>query len=329
MASTNLPTVPTPINTSALSHYLYGYNEQAASFLLEGFSHGFPLRYDGPQHLRFSQNHKSALQSHEIVTLKLHKEVGLGRVVGPFDAPPFANFLASPLGLVAKHEPGKFRLIHDLSFPRDDSINTYTSKESTTVHYETLDSVVDLVKLYGPGSLIAKADIQDALRIIPIRPQDYPFLGIMWDGKFYYDKVLPMGASVSCQLFETFSGAVQWMLHEHFGIVGVAHLLDDYIFVGPPRNSVCMDSLLSFELLSQHLGIPLNNDKRCLPSTCRIVYGIEVDTDKMKLRLPVDKLAKATSLVDSMVKRRKVTLQELQSLIGLLSFSCTVVPCGR
>ena len=83
------------------------------------------------------------------------------------------------------------------------------------MHYETLDSVVDLVKLYGPGSLIAKADIQDAFRIIPIRPQDYPFLGIMWDGKFYYDKVLPMGESVSCQLFETLSGAVQWMLHEH------------------------------------------------------------------------------------------------------------------
>ena len=76
----------------------------------------------------------------------------MGRV-DPFDDPPFANLLASPLGLVAKHEPGKFRLIHDLSFPRDDSINTYTSKEFTTVHYETLYSVVDLVKLYGPGSL--------------------------------------------------------------------------------------------------------------------------------------------------------------------------------
>ena len=38
VASTNLPTVPTPINTSALSHYLYGYNEQAASFLLEIFT---------------------------------------------------------------------------------------------------------------------------------------------------------------------------------------------------------------------------------------------------------------------------------------------------
>ena len=188
VASTNLPTVPTPINTSALSHYLYGYNEQAASFL-------FPLRYDGPQHLRFSQSHKSALQSHEIVTLKLHKEVGLGRV-DPFDDPPFANLLASPLGLVAKHEPGKFQGIHNCALR-----NTRFSCGPR----QTLWS-------WQP---IAKADIQDAFRIIPIRPQGYPFLGIMWDCKFYYDNILPMGESVSCQLFETLSGAVQWMLHEH------------------------------------------------------------------------------------------------------------------
>ena len=57
-----------------------------------------------------------------------------------------------------------------------------------------------------------------------------------------------MGASVSCQLFDTISCTIQWMLHEQLGIVGVTHLLDDYIFVGPPRKSFCMNSLLSFEL---------------------------------------------------------------------------------
>ena len=46
------------------------------------------------------------------------------------------------------------------------------------------------------------------------------------------------------------------------------------------------------------------------------MHGTEVDTDKMELRLPADRLGKATSLVDSMVNRRKVTLRELQSLLG-------------
>ena len=59
------------------------------------------------------------------------------------------------------------------------------------------------------------------------------------------------------------------------------------------------------------------------------MYDTEVDTDKMELWLTADTIAKATSLEDSMVNGRKVTLRELQSLIGLLSSGCLVAPCGR
>ena len=114
------------------------------------------------------------------------------------------------------------------------------------MQYETLDSVVELVKPYGP------ADTQDAFRLIPIRPQDYPLLWIMWKSQFYHVRVLPIGCSVSCQIFKSFSYAVQWMLQHKFGVVGVTHVLDDFISIGPARDTDCMNSLLSFELLSQH-----------------------------------------------------------------------------
>ena len=61
----------------------------------------------------------------------------------------------------------------------------------------------------------------------------------------------------------------------------------------------------------------------------QIVYGIEIDTAVMELRLPEDKLTKATSLVNRITNRRKVTLRELLSLIGLLNFACLVVTPGR
>lgn len=48
---------------------------------------------------------------------------------------------------------------------------------------------------------MAKTDIEDAFRIIPIHPSDYHLLGFIWEGQFYYDKCLPMGASSSCQIF--------------------------------------------------------------------------------------------------------------------------------
>ena len=146
---------------------------------------------------------------------------------------------------------------------------------------------------------------------------------------FYHDKVFPMGSSVSCQTFERFSRAIQWILQSAFHVSQVTHFLDDFNFVGPANEPTCLNSLLSFESLSATLGIPLNEGKRCLPSTCQVIYGIEIDTTIMQVRLPTEKLVKATSLINRIYKCRKVVLRNLLSLIGFLSFACLVVPPGR
>ena len=45
--------------------------------------------------------------------------------------------------------------------------------------------------------------------------------------------------------------------------------------------------------------------------------------------MPEDKLQKCRLLLESFYKRRKVTLRELQSVLGLLNFTCSVVVPGR
>lgn len=49
----------------------------------------------------------------------------------------------------------------------------------------------------------------------------------------------------------------------------------------------------------------------------------------MEVRLPQDKLEKLRTILSSFLHRKKVTLLELQSLIGLLKFACAVVSPGR
>jgi hypothetical protein len=49
----------------------------------------------------------------------------------------------------------------------------------------------------------------------------------------------------------------------------------------------------------------------------------------MELRLPEDKLIKLREKLIYFKTQKKVTLRELQSLIGLLNFACTVVKPGR
>jgi hypothetical protein len=57
--------------------------------------------------------------------------------------------------------------------------------------------------------------------------------------------------------------------------------------------------------------------------------GIELDTIAMEVRLPLDNDLKIKNSLSEMRVRRKVTLRELQLLIGLLNFACCVVQPGR
>ena len=49
----------------------------------------------------------------------------------------------------------------------------------------------------------------------------------------------------------------------------------------------------------------------------------------MEARLPEDKLAQCRSLLRLFLSRQKVTFRELQSLIGVLNISCSVIGPGR
>ncbi len=53
----------------------------------------------------------------EAVSDKIGKEVEAGRIVGPFDEPPFENFRCSPLSLREQSTAGQYRLLHNLSYP--------------------------------------------------------------------------------------------------------------------------------------------------------------------------------------------------------------------
>ena len=54
-----------------------------------------------------------------MVKQKLGAELGAGCMAGPFTTPPFSPFQVSTLGVREKKTKGKYRLIHDLSYPYD------------------------------------------------------------------------------------------------------------------------------------------------------------------------------------------------------------------
>lgn len=54
-----------------------------------------------------------------------------------------------------------------------------------------------------------------------------------------------------------------------------------------------------------------------------------IDSNRMELGLPQDKLLRIRQLLITFLALKKVTLRELQSLLGLLTFAWKVIPMGR
>ena len=52
---------------------------------------------------------------------------------------------------------------------------------------------VDMVRRLGKGCYMAKVDVQAAYRAIPIRPADWPLLGMHWHGQYFFHRTLPFG----------------------------------------------------------------------------------------------------------------------------------------
>ena len=113
-----------------------------------------------------------------------------------------------------------------------------------------------------------------------------------------------------------------------FGASGVLHILDDFLFIARTEEQ-CRTDLSNFLRMCDYLGVPIAQEKTCGPSQVIQFAGITLDSINQEARLPEDKLQKCRLLLESFCKRRKVTLRELQSLIGLLNFTCSVIVPGR
>lgn len=200
-----------PIKLPVLWAMLANYSSVKAKYLLDGFCHGFKLECSSscpptPMELPVPPdfNHASARRHPMIVTQKLYKEIEAGRMLGPFFKPPLSQLQVSPIALVEKKTPGEYRLIHDLSHPEGASVNDDIDRHKGYVHYDKLDDAIETILELGPGCFMAKTDIAHAFKLVPINVNDFCRLGIFWEGNYYIDITLPMGARTSPAFFPGF-----------------------------------------------------------------------------------------------------------------------------
>ena len=136
--------LPTPVRAARLEAWLEGYDGGQTQKLVSGFKRSFSPRVR-------PHNLISALQNPEEVDKKLSKESSMKGIAGPFQQESFSHFKTSPLRPFEKKIPGKFRLIHHLSYPPGDSINGGISPEDAHVQYQSIDHAVQQLQQLGQG----------------------------------------------------------------------------------------------------------------------------------------------------------------------------------
>ena len=321
--------ITTPLVLSEWERQLSSHPDKGfVDYIIKGIEQGFRLGYDRGLPRCISAEGNMPVDHPEVVSEYLERETVLRRVIKlPTGAAP-APFQVSPIGIIPKkHKPNKWRLIVDLSSPKDRSVNDGIAIEWSTLGYATIDHLALLIHKLGRGTLMVKADIKEAYRMVPVHPHDRWLLGMKWEGRLYMDTVLPFGLRSAPKIFSAVADAAQWILVKA-GVNYMLHYLDDFIFVADSQEIAEQQKQRLVALCSQ-LGIPLEPTKLEGPSTRLVFLGIEVDTNTMQLRLPKDKLERLKSSLDQALGKKTLTKHNFQSLVGLLQHASKVVKPGR
>ena len=321
-----------PLQLAAWSAVLRSHPDtEFAGYILEGIQHGFRIGYDYTAHTCTSatSNLPSAKDHPEIITEYIATEVAKGRILGPFPTHSIPDVQVSRIGVIPKKsKPGKWRLIMDLSFPHGKSVNDGIDADMASLSYIKVEKVATRAAQMGQGSLLAKFDIEEAYRIVPVHPDDKHLLGIVWNNQLHIDAALPFGLRSAPLIFTALADALQWAIQQR-GVPYIAHYLDDFITIGPPNSDQCALNQQIIMATCKELGVPLAAHKSVGPTTCLTFLGIEIDTLAMELRLPRDKLNRLKDLLAEWQFKKVCSREMLESLLGHLNHASSVVRPGR
>ena len=139
---------------------------------------------------------------------------------------------------------------------------------------------------------------------------------------------MPMGCSVSCAVFERFSTFLQACCTRVAGTQNILHYLDDFFFVGQSAAE-CEHMMRCFMAICERFGVPIAHDKTEGPVNVITYLGLQIDATNFQVQVPEEKLSALLHMLHEFMAKSKVTLRQMQSLIGSLNFVCKAIGPGR
>ena len=142
-------------------------------YVLRGFEHGFRIGLGSSPHRRTARNFLTAATHASVVRGYFCGELEVGRIVGPV-APQWVEHV-SPYSVIPKpHQPGRWRLITNLSAPRGSSVNDGIDASLCSLSYARINDAIAIALDLGTGCLLAKLDLHAAYRHLGARSPGGP-----------------------------------------------------------------------------------------------------------------------------------------------------------
>ena len=208
-------------------------------------------------------------------------------------------------------------VIVDMSSPNRASINDGITPSLTSLSYIYIQDVIKQIMDLDPRALLSKIDIKSTYRIVPVHSSDRPLLGMSFQQHIYINATLPFGLRSTPKVFNSLADALIWTLKQH-GVSHLLHYLDDFITMGLADNTQCQINCDIIHNICELLGVPLAKDK-CEGSRTLLEYlGFLLDTIKMTVSLPKEKLNRLLDLIQLWSNRMVCTKHNLDSFIGQL-----------
>ena len=281
--------------------------------------------------------------------LKWHDK---GYLMGPFpqNHPIKKGCRVNPLFCVPKPDGSVRPVVNYSKKIKGTSLNDLLNPDWCTVEYIQFREIVYTINHMGRGAMMWVKDLEDGYFNIKIRPDQTKSLAFSFAGLLFIPMVLVFGLSTAPLIFTMFmwfavmairfsDGNLMWthtttskFRRELFQTDAdiftvnnttyfplVMYYLDDMFGVHRPQF-VHKQYKLAGDTLKK-LGLTTKQPKDRPPNTTQTILGLEYDTLKREVRIPLTKIDKYIQFAHSLLQQKQITKRQLFSLTGKVRFA--------
>ena len=181
-----------------------------------------------------------------------------------------------------------------------------------------------------------KTDVQSTFRLAPLNKNSWQWLIMkaqdpaIGQWKYFIDKCLPFGASISCAIFQRISNALKFIVERRAKVPRdtITNYLDDFLFLALTILG-CNALIDQFLSICKEVRVPISMDKTQRVQVMIIFLGLMLDGKRLVISIPMEKCEKAIKMLCNFVDKKKAMVKELQELCGYLNFLCKAIFPGR